>query len=295
MLPPFVESSAVRSALCVYGNILQVSDEMWPNLQIKTGTRLVDIEMARPVPNFVTIGDHTVPVFYRGVKLQCRRCKLEGHLVAECGTAYCSRCKNYGHLESTCSVNCLKCGDPDHHWRSCTVRSYAFAAGSGAVSAEFTDGIVGSDAADDAAEANAVAAATTQLSGCGTAAASVDAAVCVSETTALSLSQHGSGPSIIAVASSSATVAASATSAAAVVLEKLPSEVIDVDRTMSCTGDDGASVLESTLTDNDDTDRESDTSDFTKVTSRREKKRTHSSPLGNLPSNKKLGEVSSAK
>lgn len=53
---------------------------------------------------------------------------MQGHLKSTCTTPYCDRCRSFGHEASSCKAPCLKCKLPDHHWKDCTVRSYAFIA-----------------------------------------------------------------------------------------------------------------------------------------------------------------------
>lgn len=129
-LPFAVPNSELVAVLKRYGRVLNVTDEIYSNLpgNIKTGTRLVEMEMSEPVPNIITVCGFSVPATYRGVVMQCRRCHLQGHLRAACNTPFCDRCKSFGHKDGVCKAPCLKCKSADHHWRDCTVRSYAFIA-----------------------------------------------------------------------------------------------------------------------------------------------------------------------
>lgn len=136
-LPHAVANSELAEELKRYGRILDISDETYADtpVRIKTGTRIVEMEMISPVPNIITVCGFSVPVTYKGVVLQCRRCLLTGHLKADCATPFCDRCKAFGHSAELCKAPCLKCKAPDHHWKDCSVRSYAFAAASSGLSA----------------------------------------------------------------------------------------------------------------------------------------------------------------
>lgn len=129
-LPNAVPNTELVNALEKYGRVIQVTDETYANrpVCIKTGTRLVDMDMIRAVPNILTVCGFSVPVTYRGVVTQCRRCQQSGHLKADCKTPFCDRCRSFGHSCTDCSAPCLKCRSPGHHWRECSVRSYAFVA-----------------------------------------------------------------------------------------------------------------------------------------------------------------------
>lgn len=128
-LPLAVSNDELAAVLGRYGRVLQVAEELHQNtpIPLKTGTRIVDMEMNTPVPNLITVCGFTVPVTYRGVVMQCRRCLLTGHMKVDCRTPYCDRCSSFGHGEDSCVAPCLKCKSPGHHWRNCAVRSYAFA------------------------------------------------------------------------------------------------------------------------------------------------------------------------
>lgn len=128
-LPLAVPNDQLIATLQKYGHVIQVTEELYQNapFPLKTGTRFVDMEMITPVPNLISVGSFTVPATYKGVVMQCRRCLLTGHIKSECKTPYCDRCRSFGHGEDSCGAPCLKCKMAGHHWRECTVRSYAFA------------------------------------------------------------------------------------------------------------------------------------------------------------------------
>lgn len=150
-LPNAVGNGELADVLKAYGRVVDITDVMHADMPvpIKTGTRLVDIEMTSNVPNIITVCGFSVPVTYRGVELQCRRCLRTGHLKADCSTPYCDRCRSFGHLAVQCDAPCLKCKAPDHHWKNCTVRSYAFAAASGGVAALRPDHPIGLNEHDE--------------------------------------------------------------------------------------------------------------------------------------------------
>lgn len=108
-LPTAIENTKLEEVLSEYGRVLRTTDEVYAGkpVLVKTGTRLVDLEMTRPVPNLITVCGYTVPTAYKGVVVQCRRCLLEGHLKAACVTPFCTRCKSFGHEEAACEAPLL--------------------------------------------------------------------------------------------------------------------------------------------------------------------------------------------
>ncbi|CAN7946122.1 unnamed protein product, partial [Ixodes hexagonus] len=68
-LPPYVPDEALQTALGAYGKILRVNHPTYKDRPtLFTGTRVVRMEMAKPVPNFVTVAGHRVMMEYRGMK-----------------------------------------------------------------------------------------------------------------------------------------------------------------------------------------------------------------------------------
>ncbi|CAN8005519.1 unnamed protein product, partial [Ixodes hexagonus] len=121
-LPPYVPDEALQTALGAYGKILSVNHPTYKDRPtLFTGTRVVRMEMAKPVPNFVTVAGHRVMMEYRGMKRVCARCGLEGHFGATCRTPRCSRCGVFGHSTEGCVAPCKRCGH-NHATTDCTQR-----------------------------------------------------------------------------------------------------------------------------------------------------------------------------
>lgn len=129
-LPCVVPNEELAKELSKFGRVVRITDEVYPDtpISIKTGTRLVELEMVSAVPNIVTVCGFSVPVTYKGVEIQCRRCLRHGHIKAECTALFCDRCRTFGHASTDCLAPCLKCRVADHHWKDCSVRNYAFVA-----------------------------------------------------------------------------------------------------------------------------------------------------------------------
>lgn len=122
-LPTAIDNKKLEEVLTDYGRVIKITDEVYAGkpVVVKTGTRLVDFEMARPVPNLITVCGYTVPAVYKGVVIQCRRCLREGHLKADCNTDFCARCKTFGHSEANCEVPRPNRGAAGQGTKACTV------------------------------------------------------------------------------------------------------------------------------------------------------------------------------
>ncbi|CAN7945041.1 unnamed protein product, partial [Ixodes hexagonus] len=121
-LPPYVPDEALISVLNQYGKVLQVTHAAYkdhPN--IKTGTRVVRMEMAKPVPNFVNVRGHRAMFDYKGLRKVCFRCGKEGHVGSGCTTPRCARCNVFGHKTEGCQAPCQRCGH-NHATADCTER-----------------------------------------------------------------------------------------------------------------------------------------------------------------------------
>ncbi|KAH7977671.1 hypothetical protein HPB49_003158 [Dermacentor silvarum] len=78
--------------------VLEGSSQVFSCLvSVDTGNRRIRLEMARPVPNLLRVGDRVVQCEYEGVVRLCRRCNLGGHHAVACETLKCARCEQFGH------------------------------------------------------------------------------------------------------------------------------------------------------------------------------------------------------
>lgn len=96
----------LAAALAPYGKVLVVQP---PNFQGRrqagNGTRLVRIQLQRPIPNFMSVLGCRVQCEYKGVKRVCYRCELEGHMGRQCPTPWCELCWASGHDTSSCPAS----------------------------------------------------------------------------------------------------------------------------------------------------------------------------------------------
>ncbi|CAN7937479.1 unnamed protein product, partial [Ixodes hexagonus] len=110
-LPPYVSEEPLVQALAQYGKVKGISHVTYRDRpDIQTGTRVVKLEMAKPVPNFVHIQGHRVMVDYRGMRRVCSRCGQEGHFGSACKTPHCDRCGVFRHATEGCEAPCQRCG-----------------------------------------------------------------------------------------------------------------------------------------------------------------------------------------
>ncbi|KAG0416213.1 hypothetical protein HPB47_006608 [Ixodes persulcatus] len=128
-LPPYVSEDALVQVLGQYGKVNGLSHVTYRDRpDIRTGTRVVKLEMAKPVPNFIHIQGHRVMVDYRGMRRVCSRCGQEGHFGPACKTPRCDRCGVFGHPTEGCAAPCQRCGHA-HATTDCVQRkTYSAAA-----------------------------------------------------------------------------------------------------------------------------------------------------------------------
>lgn len=128
-LNPVVSNADLAAALKPYGKVLNVSQPTWKSIQhVKTGMKLVKMEMAKAVPNFMSIRGFKAQFEYKGVRRVCARCGQSGHQVSDCKTPWCGRCSVYGHGDTDCNAQCRRCKG-NHATADCLrPRSYADAA-----------------------------------------------------------------------------------------------------------------------------------------------------------------------
>lgn len=109
-----IRDEDLSAALTAYGKVLAVQPPNFPVRppQSADGTRLVRIQMQRPIPNFLSVLGCRVQCEYKGVKRVCSRCEVEGHIGRECKTPWCALCWALGHDTKSCprrvDADCIK-------------------------------------------------------------------------------------------------------------------------------------------------------------------------------------------
>ena len=113
----------INEVLGNYGTIQGVRSQHWTNLpEISTGTRLVRINLKKPIPRFVMFHTYRCKVWYRGQPLHCDICKEGSHIAFNCPyKGKCLSCKQPGHLARICPSVCFRCKG-SHASNSCPAR-----------------------------------------------------------------------------------------------------------------------------------------------------------------------------
>lgn len=125
----YIADSDLEAALSPYGKVIAVKEPTFKGRPyVGTGTRLVRIEMTKPIPNFLNVKGCRVQCEYKGVKRVCSRCGQEGHNGGDCKTPWCHRCLVYGHDGAECNASCRRCSGRHASSDCLRPRSYALAA-----------------------------------------------------------------------------------------------------------------------------------------------------------------------
>ncbi|KAH7932644.1 hypothetical protein HPB49_000387 [Dermacentor silvarum] len=103
-VPPYVGDATLAAALSTYGKVLAIQESQFKGRPtVGTGVRVIRMEMAKPVPNFLSVQGHRIMFDYQGIRKVCSRCGAEGHLGKTCETPRCERCEVYGHETAKCT------------------------------------------------------------------------------------------------------------------------------------------------------------------------------------------------
>lgn len=139
-VPPYVGDATLAAALSTYGKVLAIQESQFKGRPtVGTGVRVIRMEMAKPVPNFLSVQSHRIMFDYRGIRKVCSRCGAEGHLGKTCETPRCERCEVYGHETAKCTSPCRRCAG-NHVTADCFLpRSYAAAAAGANIPASIED------------------------------------------------------------------------------------------------------------------------------------------------------------
>ena len=86
-LPPEVKEHAIRTALSLFGTVLAVIEEMWPNTyiyKVPNGVRQVTITLTKHIPSQLMVDEHRALLSYKGQPATCYGCGDIGHLYPTC-------------------------------------------------------------------------------------------------------------------------------------------------------------------------------------------------------------------
>lgn len=125
----YITDCDLEAALAPFGKVIAVREPTFKGRpHVGTGTRLVRMEMIKPIPNFMMVKGCRVQCEYKGVKRVCSRCGREGHHGGDCRSPWCHRCLDYGHDGAECTASCRRCGGRHASSDCLKPRSYALAA-----------------------------------------------------------------------------------------------------------------------------------------------------------------------
>ncbi|KAH7934258.1 hypothetical protein HPB49_023892 [Dermacentor silvarum] len=73
-VPPYVGDATLAAALSTYGKVLAIQESQFKGRPtVGTGVRVIRMEMAKPVPNFLSVQGHRIMFDYRGIRKVCSR------------------------------------------------------------------------------------------------------------------------------------------------------------------------------------------------------------------------------
>ncbi|KAG0424150.1 hypothetical protein HPB47_000101 [Ixodes persulcatus] len=108
-LPTYFPEEGLAQVIGQYGKAKAVGHGTFRDGPgIRTRTRVVKMDMFKPVPKFISVQGHRVMVDYRGLRRVCSRCGKEGHFGHVCKTPHCDRCGLFDHAKEGCTTPCLK-------------------------------------------------------------------------------------------------------------------------------------------------------------------------------------------
>ena len=110
-LPYDAPSSYVENALKFFGKIQEVRFQRYTHLpDVATGTRIVRIDINRPIPRFIKIHSYRCKVWYRGQPIHCDICRESSHLAFNCPfKGKCLACGGTSHFARKCPDVCFRC------------------------------------------------------------------------------------------------------------------------------------------------------------------------------------------
>ncbi|XP_023226718.1 uncharacterized protein LOC111627385 isoform X2 [Centruroides sculpturatus] len=118
------DEELISSVMKQYGKVINILANYYHNTRVKTGSFRVVMLTRQKIPNYIEILGQFVPLFYVGLKKECRRCGNPDHEIRNCSVKACFRCHSVNHLISNCPV-CYNCHQMHKNDEKCPIVSYA--------------------------------------------------------------------------------------------------------------------------------------------------------------------------
>lgn len=98
-VPLEIPDAELKKSLSMYGNVEEVRKECWKNLPfpVYNELRSVKMEINRPIPSYINIGNQLYWVTYFGQEKTCKRCGKTTHEAKDCSYGASQRISNYSH------------------------------------------------------------------------------------------------------------------------------------------------------------------------------------------------------
>ena len=120
--PLDADRQTLEQTLGLYGDLIEVIDDVDGRLGIKTGVRYAKYsKLNENIPSYIYAGKHQVRINYRNQPQTCRNCHKEGHNAKDCKAGkVCKQCGNAGHTKGDCPERrCFYCKGKGHELSQC--------------------------------------------------------------------------------------------------------------------------------------------------------------------------------
>ena len=120
--PLDAEREILEQTLSLYGDLVELVDDVDRRMGIKTGVRHAKFsKLNENIPSFIYAGKYQVRTNYRNQPQTCRNCHQEGHNAKDCKAGkVCKQCGKAGHTKGDCPERrCFYCKGKGHEMSNC--------------------------------------------------------------------------------------------------------------------------------------------------------------------------------
>ena len=120
--PLDADRQTLEQTLGLYGDLIEVVDDVDGRLGIKTGVRYSKYsKLNENIPSYIYAGKHQVRINYRNQPQTCHNCHKEGHNAKDCKAGkVCKQCSNAGHTKGDYPERrCFYCKGKGHELSQC--------------------------------------------------------------------------------------------------------------------------------------------------------------------------------
>ncbi|KAK3728108.1 hypothetical protein QZH41_014265, partial [Actinostola sp. cb2023] len=119
--PYELPDDAIKRILRPYGRVKTQRRQVHRGTTIETGIRTIRMNIDKPIPSYIRVGNMILGIKYEGQEATCKKCDSPDHKQWQCHLMRCYNCGEMGHMAVECKERsrCSICTSKQHYAYHC--------------------------------------------------------------------------------------------------------------------------------------------------------------------------------